>query len=73
MIKKALAGGISRESSIEYYRLVPEMAGEEDARGTIPGCTGIPLPVDRDYVSVPFINTTEIHSRAAVDYAPDGR
>jgi aspartate racemase len=42
------------------------MAG---AQGVIAGCTEIELLVTADDVTMPYFPTTELHARAAVDFA----
>ena len=39
------------------------------AQGIVLGCTEIPLLLKQDDVTVPLFDTTELHARAAVDYA----
>ncbi|MCL1667130.1 hypothetical protein M2T82_03535 [Elizabethkingia ursingii] len=35
------------------------------------GCTEIPLLIKQEDISIPVLDTTKIHSRAAVDFALD--
>ncbi len=42
---------------------------QQGAEGIILGCTEIGLLVGQEDCSVPVFDTTEIHARAAVDYA----
>ena len=51
-----LIGGMSWESSIEYYRIIL-------------GCTEIGLLVGSEDSPVPVFDTTRIHAKAAVEYA----
>jgi aspartate racemase len=42
---------------------------QDGAEGIILGCTEIPLLIHEDDFNLPLFNTTEIHARAAVDFA----
>ena len=69
-----LIGGMSWESSIEYYRIINEevktrLGGLHSAKGIILGCTEIGLLVKEGACPVPIFDTTRIHAVAAVEYA----
>ena len=40
----------------------------QGAEGVILGCTEFPLMIFQEDLAVPIFNTTEIHSKAGVDY-----
>ncbi len=44
---------------------------EEGIQGVVLGCTEIPMLIKQGDVPVEVFDTTEIHSRAAVDFAID--
>jgi aspartate racemase len=39
------------------------------ARGSILGCTEIPLLIKQDDTTIPLFDTTALHARAAIDFA----
>jgi aspartate racemase len=41
----------------------------QGARGSILGCTEIPLLVKQEDTTIPVFDTTALHARAAVDFA----
>ena len=61
-------GVIAPASRDAYWRIINELAAS-GAQGIILGCTEIPLLVTRDQGAIPLFDTTEIHARAAVEYA----
>ena len=63
-----LNGGMSWESSLEYYRIMQALA-QQGAQGIILGCTEIGLWVNSDDIRLPLFDTTRIHAEAAVDMA----
>jgi len=70
-------GIINPESRNTYWRIIRDLAGK-GAQGIILGCTEIPLLVTQGQGDIPLFDTTQIHARAAVEYAlagsgtPDG-
>ena len=52
----------------EYLRIMDGLA-ERGAQGVILGCTEIPMLIKPEDVPIPTFDTTEIHVRAAVDFA----
>ncbi|MEZ5198303.1 MAG: aspartate/glutamate racemase family protein [Bacteroidales bacterium] len=50
-------------------RLSEIIKKERDVEGVILGCTELPLIITQTDSTLPFINTTEIHAKAAVDFA----
>jgi amino-acid racemase len=62
------AGRIDERSRREYVRVMDDLV-QQGAEGIILGCTEIGLLVSQEDCSVPVFDTTEIHARAAVDYA----
>ena len=61
-------GIINNESRKEYIRIIQGLS-ERGAEGVVLGCTEIPLLIKQADVSIPVFDTTEIHSKAAVQYA----
>ncbi|WP_430426346.1 aspartate/glutamate racemase family protein [Maribacter litoralis] len=55
-------------SSKEYVMGVIENAKEQGADGVILGCTEFPLMIFPEDLDIAVFNTTEIHSKAGVDY-----
>lgn len=66
-----ILGVIKPESKQSYIKIINKMT-EEDITGVVLGCTEIPMLIKQEDVMVEVFDTTEIHSRAAVDYAIDG-
>ena len=56
------------ESSKEYVLKIIENSIDQGAQGVILGCTEFPLMIFPEDLDVPIFNTTEIHSKAAVDF-----
>ena len=69
IIYDELCVGIFSDSSRNTMKTIIESLEERGAEGIILGCTEIPLLITQKEVSVPLFNTTEIHSRAAVNLA----
>lgn len=61
---------IEPESRRAYQRVISELANR-GAEAVILGCTEIALLVGPDDVALPLFDTTELHVRAAVDFALD--
>lgn len=59
---------IDPDSRRAYQRVIGELA-EGGAEAVILGCTEIALLISGDDVSLPVFDTTELHVRAAVDFA----
>ncbi len=69
IIYDELCVGIIRDESRKSYQNIMEKLVKRGAEGIILGCTEIPLLVGPDDCSVPTFNTTELHAKAAVEYA----
>lgn len=63
-----IIGGMSWESSVEYYRIIDRLR-DRGAQGVILGCTEIPLLITQGDCSILVFDTTWIHSQAAVHMA----
>jgi aspartate racemase len=63
-----ILGEINPSSRKAYVDIIDKMT-KEGAVGVILGCTEIPLLIKDEDVSVEVLDTTSIHSKAAVDYA----
>ncbi len=61
-------GKIDSNSRQQYLDVIDRLVGE-GAQGVILGCTEIGLLVKQEDTPVPLFDTTEIHARAAVDFA----
>jgi aspartate racemase len=61
-------GTINSESRKRYLDVIDRLKSE-GAEGVILGCTEIGLLVKQEDTDVPLFDTTEIHARAAVDFA----
>lgn len=65
-----ILGVIKPESKQSYIKIINKMT-EEGITGVVLGCTEIPMLIKQEDVTIEVFDTTEIHSRAAVDYAID--
>lgn len=63
-------GMISEESKRAYIHIINK-AVEAGVTGVVLGCTEIPLLIMQDDVQIEVFDTTEIHSKAAVEFALD--
>lgn len=61
-------GKIRRISQGHFKRIIARLVAR-GAEGIILGCTEIPLLVDKRDYKIPIFDTTELHARAAVEYA----
>jgi len=61
-------GTILEDSKKEYLRIIGKLI-DQGAEGIILGCTEIPLLVKQEDVSVPILDTTQLHAEAAVEFA----
>lgn len=66
--KELIVGKFKDESRDEYKRIIEAMA-KEGAQGAVLGCTEIPLLIKDSDVSIEIFDTTDIHSKAAVEFA----
>lgn len=65
-----ILGVLKPESKQSYIKIINKMI-EEGIQGVVLGCTEIPMLIKQGDVPVEVFDTTEIHSRAAVDFAID--
>lgn len=68
IIHEELTYGKIIESSKDYVLKVIKNAMEQGAQAVVLGCTEFPLMVFPEDLDIPVFNTTEIHSKAAVDF-----
>lgn len=66
--KELCLGKIKTESRQKYIDIIRRFQ-EDGAEGVILGCTEIPLLVKQEFSPLPIFDTTDIHARAAVDFA----
>jgi aspartate racemase len=59
------------ESKSRFLEIMAKLR-QQGAQGIVLGCTEIPLIIKDDDFDLPLFNTTEIHARAAVDFAIGG-
>lgn len=64
-----ILGVFKPESKQSYISIINKMIEEEGIKGVVLGCTEIPMLIKQGDVAAEIFDTTEIHSRAAVDYA----
>lgn len=68
-ILNELTNGIFKEETKNKYIEIVEKLRVKGAQGVILGCTEIPLLFDQSDCNITVFDTTEIHSKAAVDFA----
>ena len=64
-----LCVGKMNVSSKKRFKQIIGRLVENGAEGIILGCTEIPLLIKQEDVNVPVFDTTEIHAKAAVEFA----
>ncbi|HUV09212.1 MAG TPA: aspartate/glutamate racemase family protein [Spirochaetia bacterium] len=69
IIYNELCLGRIEDSSREFFKTVIEGLVRRGAEGIVLGCTEIPLLVRREDSPVPLFDTTNIHAKAAVEFA----
>ncbi|WP_299581803.1 aspartate/glutamate racemase family protein [uncultured Microbulbifer sp.] len=69
IIFEELCKGVLLDSSRELYLQVIDRLSAQGAEAVILGCTEIGLLVSQDNVTVPLLDTTQIHASKAVKYA----
>lgn len=62
-------GKFVKETRNEIFRIVERMKNEDGIDAAVLGCTELPLLLKEEELTLPFLNTTKIHARAALDYA----
>ena len=68
-ILSELGKDVLREETRARYLAIIESLAKGGAKGSVLGCTEIPLLVKQQDVSVPIFDTSTLHARAAVDFA----
>jgi aspartate racemase len=68
-IFEELGRGIMKPETKSFYIDVIHKLAGQGAEGIILGCTEIPLLISSDDVNIPLFDTTQIHSKAAVEFA----
>ncbi|MBU2995416.1 amino acid racemase [Cellulophaga baltica] len=68
IIEEELTYGVVEKDSKKYVLNVISNLKEKGATGIVLGCTEFPLMIFQDDLETPIFDTTEIHSKAAVDY-----
>jgi aspartate racemase len=61
-------GRINDQSRLAYREIIQRLI-DDGAEGIVLGCTEIAMLISQQDSAVPIFDTTEIHARAAVDYA----
>lgn len=68
IIQKELTFGQINQSSKEFVLDTIRTMTDLGAQGTVLGCTEFPLLITQSDLSKPIFNTTEVHSKEAVDF-----
>ncbi len=69
IIYTELVKGTINETSKQQYLQIMQRLVERGAQGIILGCTEIPLLVQQQDCDYPVFDTTDLHAKAAVQYA----
>ncbi len=69
VIYNELCLGKVTPASKEKFKKIIQNLVSKGAEGVILGCTEIPLLIKQQDVEIPLFDTTEIHAKAAVEYA----
>lgn len=64
-----LGKNIIRDETRARYLSIIDSLAKQGAKGSILGCTEIPLLIKQEHTTVPVFDTTALHARAAVDFA----
>lgn len=73
IIYEELCTGAVREDSRETYQRIIESLAQQGAQAIVLGCTEITLLIQPQDSVLPVLDTTRLHSMAAVDFALTGR
>ena len=68
IMNELLAEKFNPKSKRQFLKIINGLA-KQGVEGIILGCTEIPLLIKPEDTSLPLFNTTEIHARAAVEFA----
>lgn len=71
IIYEELVRGIISDNSRESVAGIINRSASDGAQAVVLGCTELPLLIKPEAVSLPVLDTTEIHVRAAIDAALD--
>jgi len=69
IIYNELCVGVIKDASREQYKQVVQSSIDDGVDGVILGCTEIGLLLSANDVSVPTFDTTQLHAKAALDFA----
>jgi aspartate racemase len=64
-----LGRNVFRDETRSRYLSIIDSLSKDGARGSILGCTEIPLLIKQEDTAVPVFDTTALHARAAVNFA----
>lgn len=68
LVQELGKGIINESTKIEYIKIANKLI-QRGAEGIILGCTEIPLLLSQEDFDVPVFNSTQIHAKAAVEFA----
>ncbi|CAN7315533.1 aspartate/glutamate racemase family protein [Acidovorax sp. LjRoot117] len=73
IIYEELCTGVVRDASRKTYQRIIESLAQRGAQAVVLGCTEITLLIQPQDSVLPVLDTTRLHSQAAVDFALGGR
>lgn len=65
-------GKFIEETKKEIVRIIKRIKRKEEIDAVVLGCTELPLLLKREDLNLPILNTTKIHTNAALEYAIEG-
>lgn len=65
-------GVFSEETKEKFIQIIERMKEDEGIEAVVLGCTELPLLIEQIDLSLPILNTTEIHALAALNRAFEG-
>lgn len=70
-VRDELGANIIKNETKQQYTAIIDKWMKSGIEAVVLGCTEIPLLIKQEDISIPVLDTTKIHSRAAVDFALD--
>jgi aspartate racemase len=64
-----LGKNVFHDATRARYLSIIESLARQGAKGSVLGCTEIPLLLKQEHTALPLFDTTALHARAAVDFA----
>ena len=69
LFSEILHNKIIDETRTHLLEIIKRMIDEDQVKGVILGCTELPLILPGDEFGIPFLDTTQIHAKSAVQFS----